>query len=135
MPATAANLDELIALRKREREAEQRAHTLAMAGRVDAALGPRVVEALDPGAAAGWEVNHTSALRRFRHRGGEFHLALTAVLGVARVEVELRHIDQRFATLVKKAEVGDLSEDWFLNAIETLATQIRDRLTSPKNFT
>jgi hypothetical protein len=125
------NLEELIALRKEEKTEEQRAHTRDRARQVEEALGPRVLAALDPG---DWDINHTSAVRRFHMRGGEFHLVLTAILGVDRVDVELRHIDLRFASLAKKALLSELSEDWFLNALETLATQIQDRLTSPRNF-
>ncbi|WP_306599531.1 hypothetical protein [Geothrix sp. 21YS21S-2] len=134
MVVTVSNLDELISLRKRERDEEQRAYTLAMAGKADAALGPRVVEAIDPGGTAGWEVNHTSAVRRFAYRGGDYHLVLTAIQGVNRVEVELRHVDLRFAPLAKKAAAADVSEDWFLGALEGLSSQVLDRLTSPRNF-
>jgi len=134
MDVTVSNLDALISLRKRERNEEQRAYTLAMAGKADAALGPRVVEAIDPGGAAGWEVNHASAVRAFAYRGGTYHLVLTALQGMNRVEVELRHVDLRFAPLARKAAAADVCEDWFLGALEGLSAQIQDRLTSPKNF-
>ena len=131
------NLEELITLRKREQEEEQRRHLLAMAAQVEAGLGPRVMEAIATTSGEGpapWETSHATALLRFRHRGGEFHLTVTSLLGVNRVEVELRHVDGRFASLAKKASPGDIGEDWFLNALDTLATQISDRLANPRNF-
>ncbi len=127
-----SNLEELIAVRKREREEEQLTHTLETARAVDEALGPRVLEAL--GADHGWEANNATALRRFHLRTGEYHLVLTAMRGVFRVELELRHVDQRFAPLAKRTPLAEVSEDWFLNAVEALSTQVQDRLTSPKNF-
>ncbi|BDU73936.1 hypothetical protein [Mesoterricola silvestris] len=129
-----SSLEDLIALRKREREEEQLTHTRETARAVDEALGPRVLAAMDPGGAQGWTFSHATGMRRLHLRTGEYHLVLTAMRGVGRVEVELRHIDSRFASLAKRASLADLSEDWFLNAAESLSAQVQDRLTSPKNF-
>jgi hypothetical protein len=134
MAAAVSRLEELIELRRAEREAEQRAHTQAMADKVDTALGLRAVAAMEADPGQPWEINHTAATRRFPFRGGEFHLAVTAIQGAARVEVELRHVDSRFASLAKKASLAELDEDWFLNALESLANQIADRLRNPRNF-
>jgi hypothetical protein len=134
MTAPISRLEELIELRRLEREAEQLAHTQEMAGKVDAALGLRTVAAMEAEPGMPWEFNHTTATRRFPFRGGEFHLVVTAIQGVNRVEVELRHVDSRFAFIAKKAGLGEVDEDWFLNAIETLAIQISERLRNPRNF-
>lgn len=127
-------LDELIAARKREREEGQVRHTRERAAQADAQLGPRVVAALGEDGTGGWEVSGSAALRRFTHRRGGYQLALTAIQGSGRADLELRHDDPRFASLAKKAGLAELSEDWFLNALEMLATQIADRVHNPRNF-
>lgn len=134
MSETTTRLEALIALRKTERDDEQRRHTEAMAAKVDLGLGARVVEAIGQDGALSWEIGNTTAMRRFRHKGGEYHLVVTAVLGVERVELELRHVDARFAVLAKKTGVNEISEDWLLNNLEMLATQVSERLTNPRNF-
>ena len=134
MTLSEAGLDRLIALRKREREDEQAAHTREAAGKVEAALGARVVAALDHPREPDWRVADTVATRKFMYRNTEFHLVVTAMIGVNRVELELRHQDQRFAPQAKKAGLAELGEDWFLNALEMLANQIQDRLANPRNF-
>ncbi|BDU77809.1 hypothetical protein [Mesoterricola sediminis] len=135
MAVSMSRLDELIALRAREREEAQRDHLRAMTGRLDEALGPRVLEALDPGGEGGWEAGPLAAARRFVFRNTEYHLAVHAPLGAPRVEVELRHADLRFNALAKKTALQDVDEDWFLANLETLAGQVRDRLVNPRNFT
>ena len=134
MPISISTLDELIALRAQERDQNQKDYTRTMTETADAALGDRVVDAIDPTREGGWELTNTSAYRKFIFRKGEFHLVVNAILGANRVEVELRHADMRFTPLAKKVPIQDLDEDWFLNAIEVLAAQIHDRLKNPRNF-
>jgi hypothetical protein len=134
MPPSQSRLEELLAARKHERDEAQRTHLRLMAEKAEAELGTRVIEAISHTPGAPWEQNGTSALRRFRFRNGDYQLELTAILGAPRVELELRHADPRFKALAKKAAPGDFTEDWFLNALEMLATQIQDRLVNPKNF-
>ena len=134
MPISISTLDELIALRAQERDQSQKDFTRTMTETADAALGARVVDAIDPTHEGGWELNNTSAYRKFIFRKSEFHLVVNAILGANRVEVELRHVDMRFTPLAKKVSIQDLDEDWFLDAIETLSTQIHDRLKNPRNF-
>ncbi len=135
MPVSISSLEGLIELRKNEREEDQRRYTQEMTANVDAALGPRVVAAIDPSHATTWEINHTSAMRRFIHRNNEYHLVVVSIHGASRVDVEIRHVDMRYAPLAKKAGIGDISEDWFLNGLETLAAQVQDRQKNPRNFT
>jgi len=134
MADTLSRLDDLIALRAKEKEEAQRAHTLAMAARLDEALGGRLLEALDPSGEGGWEADLSSAMRRFIFRNTEYHLVVYAIHGASRVEVELRHADMRFTPLARKTLLQEVSEDWFLSNLETLAAQVRDRLVNPKNF-
>jgi len=135
MAADISRLDELIALRAREKEEAQRDHTRQVAAQVDEALGARLLEAMDPSREGGWEADLSSAVRRFAFRGTEFHLVVHAIMGSSRVEVELRHADMRFTPLARKAPLQEVGEDWFLGSLEGLANQVRDRLVNPRNFT
>ena len=134
MASPHSSLQALIELRKAEREEEQRRYTMQMAERVDEALGARVVAAMEPAGSGGWESGTPTSVRRFLHGQGEYHLVVHAVFGSPRVEVELRHVDLRFLPLAKKAMLQDVGEDWFLGALETLATQVSERLVNPRNF-
>ena len=134
MPVSISRLEELIAIRAQERSEDQKKYTREMTEKIDASLGARLVDALDPSHESGWEMNNTSAIRRFIFKNSEFHLVVNSILGTNRVEVELRHQDMRFTPLAKKAAIHEIDEDWFLNSIEMLSSQVRDRLKSPKNF-
>ncbi len=128
MSVNSSKLEELFAILQKERSDEQIKFTKGMTQKVDSLLGTRLVLAIDQSAVSSWEFETTNAIRNFWFKGGNFSLVVYAVFGSNDIEVEIQTTEPQFERLIKKTEISKVCEDWFLNSIETLFIEMKNRI-------
>ena len=133
MSVNISKLEELFAIRLKERRDEQIKLIKEMTQKVDSLLGSRLMLAIDQSAESNWEIESTNAIRNFWFKGGKFSMVVYAVFDSTDTDVEIQTAEPQFERLIKKTNITSVCEDWFLNSIETLFIEMKSRIKTSAN--
>ncbi len=128
MTENSSKLENLFAIRQKERNDKQIKFTKEITEKVDSLLGHRLILAFDQQDAVPWKIENNKAIRKFDFRGGKFNLIVNTNLDSQTIEVEIQTIEPQFEKLSKKSNINEVCEDWFFNSIETISFEMKNRI-------